>query len=63
MNPFLAMLKAVSFYLLHNISTLKELQMQSCVIFVCKHNEQRLIATPEIAFCFTNLSRLVFEIL
>jgi hypothetical protein len=37
--------------------------MQSCVIFVCKHNEQCLIPSPQIAFCFTNLSHLVLEIL
>jgi hypothetical protein len=62
MNPFLAMLKAASFYFLHNISTLNELRMQSCVIFVCKHNEQCLIPSPKIAFCFTDLSRLILEI-
>jgi hypothetical protein len=63
MNPFLAALKAVSFYLLHSVSTLNELRMQSCDISVCKHTEQFLIPSAQIAFCFTNLSRLVFEIL
>jgi hypothetical protein len=62
MNPYLAMLKAVSFYFLHNVSTLNELWMKSCVIFVSKHNEQCLIPSPKIAFRFTNLSRLILEI-
>jgi hypothetical protein len=33
----LATLKAVSFYLLHNVSTLNECSKLSCVTVVCKH--------------------------
>jgi hypothetical protein len=33
----LATLKAVSFYLLHNFSTLNQSRKFSCVTFVCKH--------------------------
>jgi hypothetical protein len=32
-----AMLKAVSFCLLHNVSTLNQCKKVSCVTFVCKH--------------------------
>jgi hypothetical protein len=33
----LATLKAVSFYLLHNVSTLNKCRKVSCVTVVCKH--------------------------
>jgi hypothetical protein len=33
----LATLKAVSFYLLHNVSTLNQCRKLSCVTAVCKH--------------------------
>jgi hypothetical protein len=33
----LAKLKAVSFYLLHNVSTLNQCRKLSCVTVVCKH--------------------------
>jgi hypothetical protein len=33
----LAALKAVSFYLLHNVSTLNQCRIFSCVTVVCKH--------------------------
>jgi hypothetical protein len=33
----LATLKAVSFYLLHNVSTLNQYKKFSCVTVVCKH--------------------------
>jgi hypothetical protein len=33
----LATLKAVSFYLLHNVSTLNQCRKFSCVTVVCKH--------------------------
>jgi hypothetical protein len=37
MDLRLATLKAVSFYLLHNVSTLNQCIMFSCVTVVCKH--------------------------
>jgi hypothetical protein len=37
MDLHLAMLKAVSLYLLHNVSTLNHCRVVSCVTFVCKH--------------------------
>jgi hypothetical protein len=37
MDLCLAMLKAVSFYLLHNVSTLIQCRKFSCVTGVCKH--------------------------
>jgi hypothetical protein len=37
MDLRLATLKAVSFYLLHNGSTLNECRKLSCVTVVCKH--------------------------
>jgi glucan phosphoethanolaminetransferase (alkaline phosphatase superfamily) len=37
MNLCLATLKAVSFYLLHNVSTLNRRRKLSCVTVVCKH--------------------------
>ena len=37
MDPRLATLKAVSLYLLHNVSTLTHFRVFPCVKFVCKH--------------------------
>jgi hypothetical protein len=37
MELHLATLKAVSFYLLHNVSTLNQCKKLSCVTVVCKH--------------------------
>jgi hypothetical protein len=37
MDLLLATLKAVSFYLLHNVSTLNECRKFSCGTVVCKH--------------------------
>jgi hypothetical protein len=37
MDLRLATLKAVFFYLLHNVSTLNEFRKFSCVTVVCKH--------------------------
>jgi hypothetical protein len=37
MDLRLAMLKAVSFYLLQNVSTLNQCGKLSCVTVVCKH--------------------------
>jgi hypothetical protein len=37
MDLCLATLKAVSFYLLHNVSTLNQCRKLSCVTVVCKH--------------------------
>jgi hypothetical protein len=37
MNLRLATLKAVSFYLLHNVSTLNQCRKFFCVRVVCKH--------------------------
>jgi hypothetical protein len=37
MNLGLPTLKAVSFYLLHNVSTLNQCGKLSCVTVVCKH--------------------------
>jgi hypothetical protein len=37
MDLRLATLKAVSFYLLHNVSTLNQYRTFCCVTFVCKH--------------------------
>jgi hypothetical protein len=37
MDLRLATLKAVSLYLLHNVSTLNQFRKLSCVIVVCKH--------------------------
>jgi hypothetical protein len=37
MDLRLATLKAVSFYLLHNVSTLNQRKKFSCVTVVCKH--------------------------
>jgi hypothetical protein len=37
MDLRLATLKAVSFYLLHNVSTLDQCRKLSCVTVVCKH--------------------------
>jgi hypothetical protein len=37
MDLRLATLKAVSFYLLHNVSTLNQCRNFSCVTVVCKH--------------------------
>jgi hypothetical protein len=37
MDLHLAKLNAVSFYLLHNISTLNQCRKVSCVMVVCKH--------------------------
>jgi hypothetical protein len=37
MDLRLATLKAVSFYLLHNVSTLNQCRKLSYVTFVCKH--------------------------
>jgi hypothetical protein len=37
MDLHLATLKAVSFYLLHNVSKLKQRRKFSCVKAVCKH--------------------------
>jgi hypothetical protein len=37
MDLRLATLKAVSFYLLHNVSTLNQCRKLSCVTVVCKH--------------------------
>jgi hypothetical protein len=37
MDLHLAMVKAVSFYLLHNVSTLNQCRKFSCVTAVCKH--------------------------
>jgi hypothetical protein len=36
-GPTLATLKAVSFYLLHNVSTLNQRRKFSCGTVVCKH--------------------------
>jgi hypothetical protein len=37
MDLHLAMLKAISFYLLHNVSTLNQYRKLSCGTVVCKH--------------------------
>jgi hypothetical protein len=37
MDLYLTTLKAVSFYLLHNVSTLNQCRKLSCVTVVCKH--------------------------
>jgi hypothetical protein len=37
MDLRLAMLKAICFYLLHNVSTLNQCRKFSCVTVVCKH--------------------------
>jgi hypothetical protein len=37
MDQCLAMLKAVSFYLLHNVSTLNQCRKLSCGTVVCEH--------------------------
>jgi hypothetical protein len=37
MDLRLATLKAVSFYLLHNVSTLNQCRKLSCVTVLCKH--------------------------
>jgi hypothetical protein len=37
MDLHLAMLKAISFYLLHSVSTLNQCRKLSCGIVVCKH--------------------------
>jgi hypothetical protein len=37
MDLRLATLKVVSFYLLHNVSTLNQCRKLSCVTVVCKH--------------------------
>jgi hypothetical protein len=37
MDVRLATLKAVSFYLLHNVSTMNQYRKLSCVTVVCKH--------------------------
>jgi hypothetical protein len=37
MDLRLATLKAVCFYLLHNVSTLNKRRKSSCVTVVCKH--------------------------
>jgi hypothetical protein len=37
MDLCLATLKAVSFYLLHNVSKLNQCKKLSCVTVVCKH--------------------------
>jgi hypothetical protein len=37
MDLRLATLKSVSFYLLHNVSTLNQCRMLSCGTVVCKH--------------------------
>jgi hypothetical protein len=37
MDLRLATLRAVSFYLLHNVSTLNQYRKLSCVTVVCKH--------------------------
>jgi hypothetical protein len=37
MDLRLATLKAVSFYLLHNVTTLNQYRKLSCVTVVCKH--------------------------
>jgi hypothetical protein len=37
MDPRLATLKAVYFYLLHNVSTLNQFRKFSCVTVKCKH--------------------------
>jgi hypothetical protein len=37
MDPHLATLKAVSFYLLHIVSTLNQCRKLSCGTVVCKH--------------------------
>jgi hypothetical protein len=37
MDLRLAALKSVSFYLLHNVSTLNQCRKFSCVTVVCKH--------------------------
>jgi hypothetical protein len=37
MDLRLAMLKAASFYLLHNVSTMNQCRKFSCVTVVCKH--------------------------
>jgi hypothetical protein len=37
MDLRLAMLKAVSFYLLHNVSTLNQCRKLACGTVVCKH--------------------------
>jgi hypothetical protein len=37
MGIHLATLKIVSFYFLHNVSTLKQCKKLSCGTFVCKH--------------------------
>jgi hypothetical protein len=38
MDLRLATLKAVSFYFLHNVSTLNQYRELSCVTVVCKHS-------------------------
>jgi hypothetical protein len=43
MDLRLAKLKAVSFYLLHSVSTLNQCRKFSCVTVVCKSLKQRLI--------------------
>jgi hypothetical protein len=42
-NLRLAKLKAVSFYLLHNVSTLNQCRKFSCVTVVCKHYQANRI--------------------
>jgi hypothetical protein len=37
MDPRLAKLKAVSFYLLHDVSTLSQYRKLCCITVVCKH--------------------------
>jgi hypothetical protein len=37
MDLRLATLEAISFYLLHNVSTLNQFRKFSCVTVVCKH--------------------------
>jgi hypothetical protein len=39
MDLRLATQKAVSFYLLHNVSTLNQCRKLSCVTVVCKHQD------------------------
>jgi hypothetical protein len=45
MDLRLAMLKTVSFYLLHNVSTLIQCRKLSCSTVVCKHLDNFLVST------------------
>ena len=57
-GPTFGNAETVSFYLLHNVSTLNQCREVSCVTFVCKHFEYRSVSEWKGVVVISNFDSL-----